>query len=56
MQSIMTNWKTSLTGAAIIVAGGLHTFLGLNIPGAMDFGPALTMGIGLILAQDSKAA
>lgn len=56
MQSITTNWKTSLTGAAIIVAGGLHTFLGLDIPGAMDIGQALTVGLGLIFAQDSRAA
>jgi hypothetical protein len=56
MSNLLTNWKTTLTGALIIVIGGLHTLLGLNIPGAMDLGPALTMGIGLILASDSKPA
>lgn len=55
MQNLLTNWKTTLTGAVIILIGGLHTFLGLNIPGALDFGPALTMGIGLVLASDGTA-
>jgi len=56
MSNLLTNWKTTLTGAMIILLGAAHTFLGLNIPGALDFAQALTMGIGLIFASDSKSA
>ena len=49
---MLANWKTTLTGAVIVAIAALHTFLGLNIPGAMDIGPALTVGLGLILAKD----
>ena len=56
MQNIMTNWKTSLGGVALIAAGALHAF-GVDIPGfTMDLGTALTAGISLILAQDGKSA
>lgn len=53
MQNLFTNWQTSLTGVVIIGLGALGTFLGIKIPGfTMDFGTALAMGIGLILAKD----
>ena len=54
MASILANWKTSLTGAIILLIAALHTFLGINVPGALDFGPALTLAIGLFLAKDSN--
>lgn len=53
MAFLTTHWKTSTTGAVILLIGALHTFLGLAIPGALDFGPALTMAIGLFLASDA---
>lgn len=56
MASLLTNWKTTLTGAVILLIAALHTFLGLSIPGAMDFGPALTMAVGLFLAKDATPA
>lgn len=56
MNSALANWKTSLTGVAIIVVAGLHTFLGLQIPGALDFGPALSVAIGLFVASDAAPA
>ncbi len=52
--NLLTNWKTTLTGAVIVLIAALHTFLGMNIPGAMDLGPALTVAIGLFLAKDSN--
>lgn len=52
--NLLTNWKTTVTGGVILLIAALHTFLGLNIPGAMDFGPALTVAIGLFLAKDSN--
>ena len=54
MSSLLTNWKTSLTGAIILLIAALHTFLGINIPGAMDIGPAFTVALGLFLAKDSN--
>jgi len=55
MPSILANWKTSLTGVLIIALGALGSFLGIHVPGfSMDFGAALTMGIGLLLAKDSN--
>ena len=53
MQNILKNWKTSLAGVVIIGIAALHTFAGVNIPGAMDISQALTVGIGLIVASDS---
>jgi hypothetical protein len=53
MSSILANWKTSLTALVILVIAGLHTFLGLNIPGALDFGAALTVAVGLFVAGDA---
>lgn len=55
MQSLLTNWKTTLTGVVIIVLGALSSFLSIKIPGfGLDFGTALTVGIGMILAKDNN--
>ncbi len=55
MDSILSNWKTSLTGVVIIILGALGTFLGVKVPGfSLDFGSALTVGIGLLLSKDSN--
>ena len=54
MTAITANWKTSLTALFIVAAAAAHAFLGLNIPGAMDLGPALTVAIGLFVAGDGK--
>lgn len=56
MASILANWKTSLTAVVIVTIAVLHTFLGLNIPGAMDLGPAFTVAIGLFVAGDATPA
>jgi len=54
MQSLLTNWKTSVGGLLIILLGALGTFLGIKVPGFnMDFGSALTAGIALIFAKDA---
>ena len=47
MQNILKNWKTSLAGVVIIGIAALHTFAGVNIPGAMDISQALTVGVQL---------
>jgi hypothetical protein len=53
MQSLMTNWKTSLAGVVLIVVGILGAVLGVDIPGfSMAPGAAITAGIGLLLAKD----
>jgi hypothetical protein len=52
---LIKNWKTSLTGVSIIAIGAAHTFLGVDIPGAMDFYAALPVGMGLVLAKDAHA-
>lgn len=55
MQSILTNWKTSLGGLVLIVIGALSTFVGVKVPGFnMDFGSALAAGIALMMAKDSN--
>lgn len=57
MNSLMTNWKTSLSGAVLILVGGLEIVLGMHIPGfAMEPGVAITMGIGLLMAKDAPTA
>jgi len=55
MSYIITNWKTSLSGAIVIALGAMHTFLGIDIPGfTLDFLGALPVGAGLILAKDAN--
>ena len=54
MTAVLTNWKTTVAGIVVIVLGGLH-YVGVNVPGfTMDIGPAITAGIGLILAGDAE--
>jgi hypothetical protein len=52
---IVKNWKTSLAGVSIIAIGAAHTFLGVDIPGALDFYASLPVGMGLVLAKDANA-
>lgn len=55
MSSLLSNWKTSVTGLIIIGLGALGSFVGIQIPGfTMDFGAALIMGVGMLLAKDSN--
>lgn len=55
MSSLLTNWKTSLTGLIIIALGAAGTFAGIKIPGfSLDFLTALTVGTGLLFAKDSN--
>lgn len=55
MNFILSNWKTSVTGLAIIALGAAGTFLGIKIPGFnMDFLAALTVGIGMLLGKDGN--
>ena len=52
--SVLTNWKTSLGGAILIVITVLHQFLGISVPGfSMDIGAAFATGLGLIFANDA---
>jgi hypothetical protein len=53
MQAFLANWKTTATGAAILAIAALHTFAGLNIPGALDFSAALPVALGLMFASDA---
>jgi hypothetical protein len=56
MNSLIDNWKTTLSGAVLILVGGLGAFLGVHIPGfSMDPGLAITTGIGLLVAKDATA-
>lgn len=55
MDAFIKNWKTSATGAVILAIAALHTFLGLAIPGALDFGAAIPVAIGLVFASDAVA-
>jgi hypothetical protein len=58
MTAILTNWKTSLAGALLIVLSAIHTLLGVDIPGVtvpdLNAG-TLAMGLGLLLAKDGGA-
>ena len=53
MQNILANWKTTVTGVVILGVAALHTFLGLNIPGALEFSAALPVALGLMFASDA---
>lgn len=55
MSAVLSNWKTSLTALIIVLIAVAHTALGLNIPGALDLGQALTVAIGLFVAGDATA-
>lgn len=53
LNSVTTNWQTSLTGVIVIGIGVLGSAFGIHIPGfTMDAGPAIATGIGLLLAKD----
>jgi hypothetical protein len=53
--SLLSNWKTSLTGLLIIVLAALHTFLGINIPGFnLDLGAAFMLAVGMFTAKDAN--
>ena len=55
MGALTKNWKTTLTGVVIVGIAALKTFLGLNIPGALDFATAIPVAVGLIFAKDAAA-
>lgn len=54
MQNLLTNWKTTLAGVAVIGLNALH-LVGVNVPGftPMDIGTAVVVGGGLILSGDA---
>lgn len=52
MSAVLANWKTSLTALIIVLIAVAHSVLGLNIPGSLDLGQALTVAIGLFVAGD----
>ena len=54
MDSIISNWKTSVAGIVLIGVGALSLALGIHIPGfSMDPGAAIAAGLGLLMAKDS---
>jgi hypothetical protein len=55
MDAITKNWKTTLTAAVIVGIAALKTFLGLNIPGALDIATAIPVAVGLVFAKDATA-
>jgi hypothetical protein len=55
MDALLTNWKTSATGAIVIVLGALE-LAGVHIPGfSFDPGAAFAAGLGLLLAGDGTS-
>lgn len=46
----MKNYKTTLCGLAVVIAGAVLVYLGETING----GALITIGVGLIAAQDAK--
>jgi hypothetical protein len=46
----MKNYKTTLCGLAVVVAGAVIVYLGQTLNG----GALITIGVGLIAAQDGK--
>lgn len=58
MQSLLTNWKTTLAGILTIAIGAASAFIpGFSVPGFTNIGlvPAAVAGLGLIFSQDATS-
>lgn len=52
---LVINWKTSVTGTALLLLGVSQAVFGISIPGfTMDPGAAIVMGLGLLNAKDGN--
>ncbi len=57
MKNLLTNWKTTATGA-MMIAAAILSFLGVKVPGMTvdpsTAGPLLVTGIGLLFSKDGN--
>lgn len=57
MKSFLANWKTTATGAGMVLAGILSVF-GIKVPGMTvdpsTAGPLILTGFGLLFAKDGN--